>query len=127
MKNLTWIACNGVKPDLPDGTMGKRIWRTRNGEVDVGIEFKDFSKLVEWSNIIAYALEPKDPVRELASAIRIEIHRNETSLPIVYEDALNSYTKGNMYCVLVGDSVHKYPLSGLFRVIEEKEKSRRTK
>ena len=57
--------------------------------------------------------------------MRVEIHRNETSQPISYE-ALNAYTKGNMYCVLAeeGDGswvVHKYPLCSLFRVVEEYE------
>lgn len=33
--------------------------------------------------------------------MKIEIQRNETSQPIVYENVENSYTKGNMYCVLI--------------------------
>jgi len=74
MKNLTWTATNGVKPDLPDGTMGKRIWWGGANDVDVGIEFKDLSKLVEWSNVIAYALEPKDPVREMMVAAKAVIY-----------------------------------------------------
>jgi len=53
----------------------------------------------------------------------IEVHRNETSQPIVYPKACNAYTKGVMYCVIVMDNnnkkmVHKYPLSTLFRVVE---------
>jgi hypothetical protein len=56
--------------------------------------------------------------------MRVEIHRNETSLPIVYASADNAYTKGQMYCVLVDGAVHKYPLCSIFRVIEEKEVSR---
>jgi hypothetical protein len=55
--------------------------------------------------------------------MKIEIQRNETSLPIVYEDAENAYTKGNMYCVMFTKHdlkvTHKYPLCGLFRVIED--------
>lgn len=53
--------------------------------------------------------------------MKVEIHRNETSQPIVYE-AVNAYTKGNMYCVLVVKDgrrvVHKYPLCSIFRVVE---------
>jgi len=56
--------------------------------------------------------------------IKVEIHRNETSLPIVYEKVDNAYTKGEMYCVLIGKEVHKYPLSSIFRIIESKEPSR---
>lgn len=59
----------------------------------------------------------------------IEIQRNETSVPIVYENALNAYTKGPMYCVLVekdgGRKTHKYPLVSLFRVIEDYGESKR--
>jgi hypothetical protein len=61
--------------------------------------------------------------------MRIEIQRNETSQPIVYEDALNAYTKGNMYCILfVKDGrrvTHKFPMCSLFRVIEDYPESKR--
>ncbi len=54
--------------------------------------------------------------------MRIEIHRNETSQPIVYQ-ALNAYTKGPMYCVLIekdGQRItHKYPVCSIFRVVED--------
>lgn len=54
--------------------------------------------------------------------MRIEIHRNETSQPLIY-NAINAYTKGPMYCVLIeeGDRLvtHKFPLCSLFRVIED--------
>ena len=61
--------------------------------------------------------------------MKISIQRNETSNPIVYEDAINAYTKGNMYCVLFesvdGRETHKYPLCSIFRVIEDYPKSTR--
>ena len=57
----------------------------------------------------------------------IEVHRNETSQPIVYKNDINAYTKGSMYCVLFKDKedraqVHKYPLCSLFRVVEHYNK-----
>lgn len=60
--------------------------------------------------------------------MRIEIQRNETSQPLVYENALNAYTKGCMYCVLfekknkkgkIKRITHKYPTCSIFRVIED--------
>lgn len=56
--------------------------------------------------------------------MKIKVLRNETSNPIVYEAAIDAYTKGNMYCVLFVDKegnrvVHKYPMCSLFRVEEE--------
>jgi hypothetical protein len=62
--------------------------------------------------------------------MRIEIQRNETSNAIVYEEVLDAYTKGPMYCVLFvnrdGDRVvHKYPVCSLFRVIEQYPESNR--
>ena len=61
--------------------------------------------------------------------MQIEIQRNETSQPIVYENILNAYTKGPMYCVMfVKDEkriTHKYPLCSLFRVIEDYNESKR--
>ena len=61
--------------------------------------------------------------------MKIEIQRNETSLPIVYENVINAYTKGNMYCVLFlkdeKRKTHKYPLCSIFRVIEDYSDSKR--
>ena len=55
--------------------------------------------------------------------MKIQIQRNETSQPLVYDGVLNAYTKGLMYCVLIEkDGVrvtHKFPLCSLFRVIED--------
>ena len=66
---------------------------------------------------------------KVASTNRIEIQRNETSQPIVYENTINAYTKGNMYCVLFMKDgkkvIHKYPLCSLFRVIEDYNESKR--
>ena len=60
--------------------------------------------------------------------MKIEIQRNETSQPIIY-DAMNAYTKGPMYCVLFekdGERItHKFPLCSLFRVIEQYNESKR--
>lgn len=55
---------------------------------------------------------------------KIEIQRNETSYPIVYENVINAYTKGPMYCLMFEDKkgnrvTHKYPLVTLFRVNED--------
>lgn len=60
---------------------------------------------------------------------KIEIQRNESSYPIVYENVENAYTKGNMYCVMFiknGERVtHKFPLCSIFRVIEDYNPSKR--
>jgi len=69
MSKLTWVAVNGVKPDLPDAckvhkiVQPKRggIWQTTNPVL---------SGDVTWENVIAYALEPVDPVRELVDAAK---------------------------------------------------------
>jgi hypothetical protein len=59
----------------------------------------------------------------------IEIQRNEISYPIIYEEVINAYTKGQMYCILfLKDGkrmTHKYPLCSIFRVIEDCEDSKR--
>ena len=61
--------------------------------------------------------------------MRIEIQRNESSYPIVYDNVINAYTKGNMYCILFEKDkkrvTHKYPLCSLFRVVEDYEGSKR--
>jgi len=61
--------------------------------------------------------------------MKIEIQRNETSQPIVYDNVENAYTKGPMYCVMfIKDDkrmTHKYPLVSIFRVIEDYNDSKR--
>ena len=61
--------------------------------------------------------------------MRVEIQRNESSQPIVYEATVNAYTKGPMYCVLFDKAgarvTHKYPVASLFRVIEDYPASKR--
>lgn len=46
----------------------------------------------------------------------------EQSRPIEYQEVLNTYTKGGMYCIYFNKGeetiVHKYPLVGIFRVEE---------
>ena len=49
---------------------------------------------------------------------RVEVWLYEASEPIVLK-ALNTYTKGPLYCVYAVDEVvHKFPLMHLFRAIE---------
>ena len=61
--------------------------------------------------------------------MKIEIQRNETSYPIVYDIVENAYTKGNMYCIMfIKDKkrvTHKYPLCSLFRVVEDYNDSKK--
>lgn len=61
---------------------------------------------------------------EKGNNMRVLIQREETSAPIPYENAINAYTKGQMYCVLFTNSegqrvTHKYPIASLFRVHED--------
>lgn len=61
--------------------------------------------------------------------MKIEIQRTESSTPIIYEGAEDAYTKGPLYCILYQVDglrvVHKHPLCGIFRIIEEYEGSNR--
>ena len=55
--------------------------------------------------------------------MKIQIQRNETSNPITYENVINTYTKGNLFCVYFEKEgrkvVHKYPMCSIFRIQEE--------
>ena len=61
--------------------------------------------------------------------MKIEIQRNESSYPLVYENVVNAYTEGPMYCVMFlkdGERVtHKFPLCSIFRVIEDYNASKK--
>ena len=51
--------------------------------------------------------------------MKISIRLDRTSQPIVL-DAINSYQKGDMYCVyLTTKKVKKYPLINIFEVEED--------
>ena len=51
-------------------------------------------------------------------SVRVEVWLCETSQPIVFDDAINAYTKGDMYCICSGETVTKFPVMHLFRVVE---------
>ena len=61
--------------------------------------------------------------------MKVEIQRNETSRPIIYDSAENAFTKGVVYCVVFMKdgkrTIHKYPISSLFRVVEDYNESKR--
>lgn len=55
--------------------------------------------------------------------MKVEIYLKETSQRIKFENAVNTYTKGPLYCVLVQDDettrwVYKYPVANIFNVRE---------
>lgn len=52
--------------------------------------------------------------------MKVEIHLLEQAFPIVRKAVVNSYTKGPLYCILLGSGViEKYPLCNIFRIKEE--------
>ena len=51
--------------------------------------------------------------------MKVEIYLQRTSQRIVFEDAKNTYQKGDMYCVYTKDEfVYKYPMQTIFNVKE---------
>jgi hypothetical protein len=57
--------------------------------------------------------------------MNVEVQLTLTSQPIIYDKAVSTYTKGDLFCVLFkgkdGLQVHKYPLNTIFRVTEDYE------
>ena len=52
--------------------------------------------------------------------MRVEVHLVSQSKPILHEDAVNTYIKNGMYCLLLIDrKVYKYPMVNIFRVVED--------
>jgi hypothetical protein len=50
--------------------------------------------------------------------MKVEVSLKETSQKLIHDNAKNAYTKGNMYCVYVGDKVYKYPVNNIWRIEE---------
>lgn len=54
---------------------------------------------------------------------KVEIRKETQSRPITLNDVVNSYTKGNLYCVRRalpdgGFKTSKYPLCSIFDIVE---------
>ena len=50
----------------------------------------------------------------------VKIQLDETSQPVVYKNVVNTYTKGNLFCVYTSDDmVHKFPMTNIFRIVED--------
>ena len=77
-------------------------------------------------------IRPEEPLvveAYLHPVMRIEIQREESSYPIVYENVINAYTKGLLYCVLFERNgkrvIHKFPIASLFRMVEDYDGGKR--
>lgn len=61
--------------------------------------------------------------------MRVEIQRIESANPITYENVINAFSKGDMYCVLFEKEgrrvTHKFPISTIFRIVEDYPESKR--
>ncbi len=51
--------------------------------------------------------------------IKVQVQLRETSQPIHHNEVTNTYQKGDLYCVQVGDVVYKYPIANIWRILEE--------
>ncbi len=59
--------------------------------------------------------------------MKVQIELKETSQPIILEDVLNTYQKGDLFCVylLAGpeafqeERVYKFPISNIWRIKED--------
>jgi hypothetical protein len=48
------------------------------------------------------------------------VHLKDQSQPLTYHDVINTYQKGDFYCVYVKDErVYKHPMADIWRVIED--------
>jgi hypothetical protein len=52
--------------------------------------------------------------------MKVEIYLQRTSQRIVFENATNTYQKGDLFCVYLKseNTVYKYPIASLFNVKE---------
>lgn len=58
--------------------------------------------------------------------MKVEIHLNEQSQPIVVENVINTYQKGDLFCVYCKDEVYKFPINHIFRIKENYKDEGRT-
>ena len=51
--------------------------------------------------------------------MRVEVHYQDASTPLVYNDVRNTYIKGPFFVVYVGDRVWKHPVANIWRITED--------
>jgi hypothetical protein len=52
--------------------------------------------------------------------MKVIVHLENQSQAIEYDNAKNTYQKGDLFCVYLETGiVHKYPIAKIFRVIED--------
>ena len=51
--------------------------------------------------------------------ITVSVQLKETSQPIRHEGIVNTYQKGDFYCVYDGTYTYKYPIPNIWRIKEE--------
>ena len=66
----------------------------------------------------------KEEINTMPKKKRVEIKFLLTSQPIVFENAINTYQKGDLFCVMELDqsgnrTVYKYPIPNIFQVKED--------
>jgi hypothetical protein len=52
----------------------------------------------------------------------VKIELLETSQGLTFK-AVNTYTKGNLYCIFDGKKVMKFPMTNIFRITEDYRKT----
>lgn len=55
--------------------------------------------------------------------MNVSIHQYRQSKALEYVDVVNTYQKGNLFCVLLADgTVYKHPIQHIFRIKETASK-----
>ena len=52
--------------------------------------------------------------------IRVNVQLKESSQPVVYENVLNTYQKGDLFVIYTKDErSYKHPINSIWRIVEE--------
>jgi hypothetical protein len=51
--------------------------------------------------------------------MKVSVQYLDQSQPMNYENVDNTYMKGNMFCVKIGEKVYKHPIQQIWRITEE--------
>ena len=54
--------------------------------------------------------------------MKVKLYLNEMSQPIEYDNVVNTYQKGELFCIYFDTKVHKYPVRKIWRVEESYSK-----
>lgn len=106
-----------------------KFYTVPKGSTGIILEIKGSHYLVKLENgdmtyIIQHALDEstsrqaENDSKDGGKGIRVEVLINDTSMPKIYENVVNTFQEGNLFCVQMDKTIDKFPIASIYRIRE---------